>query len=460
MVVMAVLGFAEVDRPALWADELMTWGMATSSWSTMFSLLRSIDITIAPYYVLIHAWTSVVGTSDVALRVPSVLAMAGAAGLVGALGARLADPRVGLCSGLLFAVLPGTTRFAQEARVYALTTFAAVLATCLLVTALDRTGRWRFGWYALAVALLGALHPIAIGLLAAHAVFVGIVHRRRFLAWSMAAAPATVPAAVLLWFGYQQRAQIAWIPQPGWATFWSFPTELAGSTTVAGLLLVLMVVGRVVTRGAPRPVLWTLAATWAIVPLVALLIATHIIPIFVNRYLLFTVPAWTLLAGTALGRLTRVWAAVVLVAFAAVCVPGQLAVHAEDGHFEATRQLAAIIAANQHPGDGVIFGLNDWGGAWTGRDALAHYLSGPVRPVDVLAVTAPRTDGQLLPEECADVAHCLSTTTRLWIVRLGQQSDPLLGLDGDKEAVVRQRYQVKQVWLLTGLTLALAVTAP
>ena len=108
----------------------------------------------------------------VALRLPSVLAMAGAAGLTAVLGRRLFGAPAGLLAGLLFAVLPGTSRYAQEARPYALVTLFAVLAMVLLVRALDRPGRLRGSFYAAAVAGLGLAHLLALSLLAAHAVVV------------------------------------------------------------------------------------------------------------------------------------------------------------------------------------------------------------------------------------------------------------------------------------------------
>jgi mannosyltransferase len=61
-----------------------------------------------------HLWVSLLGASDVMLRLPSVLAMAASAGLTARLGTRLASPRVGLLSGLLFAVLPTTSRYARR----------------------------------------------------------------------------------------------------------------------------------------------------------------------------------------------------------------------------------------------------------------------------------------------------------------------------------------------------------
>ncbi len=151
--VMAVLGGVELGRPGLWADEFATWGMAGIPWRESVAILRYVDAVIAPYYALMHGWVGLVGTSDLALRAPSVAAMALAAALTGAIGGRLAGPRVGLLAGLLFAVLPSSSRFAQEARPYAMALFAATLVTYLFVRILQRP---RFGWFiAYTVAVAG-----------------------------------------------------------------------------------------------------------------------------------------------------------------------------------------------------------------------------------------------------------------------------------------------------------------
>ncbi|MFI6133455.1 glycosyltransferase family 39 protein [Micromonospora sp. NPDC051141] len=155
-----------------WRDELATWSAATRPLPDLARLTRTIDAATGPYYLLIHAWTALAGTSPTALRLPSALAMATAAALTARLGARLAGDRAGLLAGLLFAVLPATSRYGQEARPYALATLLAVLATLLLVNALCRPSRRRWAGYAVTVAALGLLHLIALTVLAAHAVAV------------------------------------------------------------------------------------------------------------------------------------------------------------------------------------------------------------------------------------------------------------------------------------------------
>jgi mannosyltransferase len=177
--------------------------------------------------------------------------------------------------------------------------------------------------------------------------------------------------------------------------------------------------------------------------------------LFLPRYLLFTLPAWALLAGVALGRAHVVVTIVGVLAIAALAVPGQLEVRTTDGHGEATRDMATTIASHSQPGDGVVYGMADDGGNWVGRDTVTHYVPAGQRPKDVLMTLPSRTSGNLAAQECAEVAKCLGDAPRIWVVRLGYRADPLRGLDGQKEPALRERYDLDTTWHFTGLTLAL-----
>ena len=105
------LGLIRVGWPALWADKLATWGMVTVPWRQAWPVLQHTDATLGAYYAVMHVWVSVLGDSDVMLRLPSVLAIGGRRRADGSDGTRLATPRVGLLSGLVFAVLPAASRY-------------------------------------------------------------------------------------------------------------------------------------------------------------------------------------------------------------------------------------------------------------------------------------------------------------------------------------------------------------
>ena len=451
----AVITIFRVDRPSLWADELATWGMTTVSAHDIWSLLRSTDMVNGAYYVLMWGWTHLLGDSDLALRLPSVLAMTLAAALVAALGARFGGPRGGLLAGMLFAVVPSVSRYGQEARPYALVLLFAALATLLLARALDRPRFTRFLPYVLAVAVLGAFNVLAMLLLLAHAVLVLALRRRAFGAWLGAALVGALPAVAVLVLSAGQREQISWIPPASFTDLSTLPYNLFGATAIGGALLVLAALS--VSYRHPALVY----SAWAVLPIVTLFAAGHFTSLWQPRYVLFTVPAWVLLAAGTLDRIPLVRGLLVVAAVGLVSLPAQHAIRGAAGHSQDTRKLATIIANNEQPGDGIVYGTDDPGGGWVGRDTIAHYLSPGSRPKDLMATQEQRTNGKVLAIECADATKCLPDTVhRIWVVRLGRVSDPLRNLGGNKEEALRTAFQTSKTWHPAKLTLALMTRKP
>ncbi len=180
-----LVGAIGITRQA-WRDEHATWWAATIAWPDFLSLLSRVDIVLAPYYLFMRPWVAIFGDSVVALRLPSLLAMATAAGLVGVLGTRLYHPWVGLTAGALFALLPSISRYAQEARPYA---FAVCFAIATFLALLSR--RWIL--LALFVTLTGLAHLIALTVLLAHLPLILPTRRPANSALPAASSPLIAP---------------------------------------------------------------------------------------------------------------------------------------------------------------------------------------------------------------------------------------------------------------------------
>jgi mannosyltransferase len=174
---MLCIGLVGAGRPVLSWDEATTADVSRRSAEELWQLVRNIDAVFGAYYFLMHAWTSWAGTSEFALRLPSIVAMAGAVAGAAELGRRLFHPTAGLVAGLFLCAMPNTSRYAAEARPYAFACLFSVLSVLLLLVALRRRRPWAWAGYACAVALLGLSHVVALTTLAAHAVLV-LAHRR------------------------------------------------------------------------------------------------------------------------------------------------------------------------------------------------------------------------------------------------------------------------------------------
>ncbi len=454
-----LLGFRHLGRPLLWRDELATWSATTRSLGHLWGLLGNVDAVSGAYYVFLHGWTAVFGDSPVALRTPSVLAVGVAAGLTAALGKRLFGARAGLWAGLLFALVPAVLRYAQEARSYGMVTAAAVLATWQLVRVLDCKPEWsprrmRLEWlgYAGALVLTGLLHLVALAVLTSH---LWLVWTRRRRAWRGLLAATVLALAVLSPLLIAGRAesgrQINWIQRPNLLAFPGMIHDLTFAWPISIALLVLALVACTTRDGLrylPVPFL-PIAAVW--------IASQGSNSYWVERYLLFTVPLWTVLAGAGAERLVRArWTAPVAVAaVAALAFTGLRAQSSPWSHTGTDwRAAARTISAGYRPGDAMV---PERGGAsvYMLDLGLDYYLPTRVHPKDLfLAKTAVARD-DLMPTECAVPTACLDGAPRIWVVTFGHAHDPLAGLPKSQQAALGAQYSVVKIDHVKGLTIGL-----
>ena len=446
-----------------WQDEYATWWAAGLPMSQLRTLTDNVDFAVLPYYLLMHAWIDLFGDSPQALRVPSIIAMAAAAVLTSQLATKLFGGAIGLTSGVLFAILPAVSRYAQETRPYAIATAAAVLASLLLVRALEKPTFWRWAAYAPVLMLLGSAHLVAMTLLTAH--LVGVVHaarsrrsRRLIGHWVIAAAAACAVVGPIAFVSQQQSAQISWNTYSAGQLF-AMPANLFRSGILACVILAFVAI----TIAAPRPGRGPhlpLLIAWAVLPFLLTLGTTAWLHMFLARYLLFTVPAFVILAAVGLcdmlrsehGTITRVGVAALVVPILAVFgLHDQHSVRADPVRGQPDyRTAAATVTSLLRPGDGITFaGLSQQ------RTAFDYQLRHqPARPRDVFLQTPPPVAGGWFSgKECDNESRCLGTTRRLWVVSTVDSGDPYEAMPPERTTLLQSHFQVvrkqqlTQVWV-------------
>ena len=172
-----IVGGYRIGVPSLWRDEAATISGSQRSLPAIATMMRHEDAVHAPYYVLMHPVIALGGTSATVLRLPSLIAMTLAVGLTAALGRRLAQASglpgataLGIVAGLALTAVPLTTRYAQEARPYALATLFAVAASYAFVRALGSPLRRWWVLYAVALLLAGLFDLFAALIAVAHGI--------------------------------------------------------------------------------------------------------------------------------------------------------------------------------------------------------------------------------------------------------------------------------------------------
>jgi len=418
------------------------------------------------YYLVMHPVIAAWGISATTLRLPSLIAMSLTAGLTAALARRLATASgipgaqaIGLLAGLALVAVPLTTRYAQEARPYALTSLFAVLASYLLVRAAVRPGWPSWILYGLALLLTGLFSLFAVLLAVAHGVSLWwgrpvpggqtqlgqpqaagpggqltAVVLRRWLAVCVAVAVLLAPVAYL---GAGQSAQLSWVTTPTASTVASLLRDFAGGTALLPVVALLAIVGGMAGAGWRRGGdlnLAALALPWLVLPPVLLIGVSLAKPVYVERYVLFCLPALAILtaaglawltvltrrvlAGRGLGRrpadvLAAVPAALLVVAMIAVLAGPQRTIRQAGSRADNLRAVAAVVSRNERPGDAIVYLPQDTELAGVAYPAPFRRLR------DIGLGTSPDGSGTLrgLPAAPAVVAARLRTVPRVWTVQ-------------------------------------------
>lgn len=154
-IVVAVAGSVTrfVTTSALWLDEALSVNIATLPLGAIGEALRH-DGHPPLYYVLLHLWTEVFGTGDVAVRSLSGVLAVLTLPVAWVVGRRAGDATLGWLTVLVLGALPFASRYGTEARMYALVMLLVFLGWLAVQRALEAP---RLGRLAVVAVVSGAL---------------------------------------------------------------------------------------------------------------------------------------------------------------------------------------------------------------------------------------------------------------------------------------------------------------
>ncbi|HSU95113.1 MAG TPA: glycosyltransferase family 39 protein [Gemmatimonadaceae bacterium] len=428
----------------LWLDEANSWQVARRSWSTLIGELRGSPVGPL-YFVLLKPWISAFGDSVFALRAFSVLASIALIPAVYALGAKLLSRRAGLIAALLTALSPLELYFAQEARMYMLTSLVALLAFWSYVEWRERalalpdmTGspRWALLWYTIAGITLLFTHPVAGTLLVAvnlDALVLWWQSRARTNRWtviSWVAAQLAILGIVVVYLAFVSigtaASSQAWRSALGFerslraallfpfaavagqhyyaSDFWFAYNDLLQRTGSMGrfttllivqpLTLLVFVVAGDATIRARSKARQTPVATPSVQGARRLLLFALVVPLAfavlisisraleTERYFLFVVPFLFLLLADGLAALHRQTRFLALAVLVAAMLLGTRTTQAAVSRDSDYRPTAALILHDLRPGDRVMIQPREM------NAPLRYYLGSPDFPVIGLAADA------------------------------------------------------------------------
>lgn len=396
---------AHIERRSMWRDEATTVDALWGSWSGFPHRWFTGDFVMGFYFAVLKVWVTLFGYSPRSLRLLSAWAVALIV-TVAWLGARR---RWGLVTAALSIVLLLTSQVlvlsGHEARAYALVAFFATCAAFALFHTLQSGPR---SWVFVAFAALTAYsHPLAalapLGMLAGALATATSATRRRVVRLALALGVALLPLAAAQ---LSSQTGLYWVGAPTLSSLRDSARWLLiglGGSTATWLRIVVLIAGVVVAfavgvrsqrarSGVRNPAATGVTSVdigvlvgWAVTPsavLIMLSIAGQ--PMFVDRYVMVSVPAVVFLASIGLSRLP-VGLAVAIGLAVLITWWGPLAMSLRWQSSENWWGAFRATDSARGPRDVVLAGA--------GRGVMSHYYSlQSTKPEEIFAVWPKQED--------------------------------------------------------------------
>ncbi len=413
---------------SLWIDEGVSVGIARLPWNAFHTVVSRREGNMALYYLMLRAWVRF-GGSEVWIRGLSVLAGVAAVGGVYFLGRRMFGGNVAFVAAGILALNAYHIRYSQEARSYALLSFAVTVTTFLLLRCAEKPS-WR-NWmlFAFVSGVTLYLHFFAIIVTAAHGLAI-LLWRRRALRIGPLAIGAAVYALMLIpvvanVLNNFQRDQLGWVPPLSVTYLHAFALVFTGLggwalsvLTLVFLVAAIAATGRNWIRAEPDDKTFSLGVImlWLFFPMAIIITLSIWKHLFVPRYLVMSLPALSLAVACGVVLLRPKWQPLALIVVAVLLVRGDRVYYA--GMFkigEDWRSAAQFVLKNAQSGDAIAFSN---GIAHPAFDYYMQRAAGDSKPRVIFPVHSddfPFLDFEGMPDSRM-FPHITEGVPRLWAV--------------------------------------------
>lgn len=302
---------------SLWLDEAIN-----VVYSQKYSLIDFLTVySLGDFHPPLHfgilwIWTRVFGTSEIAVRIPSLIFGLLTVWFTYLIGKNLFGKNIGLIAALILAFNPLHTYYSQEARMYSLAALSVTFSFWAFINLL-KDKRYSFLLYSLSVVLVLYSDYLAYLAIAAQFIYVVWLERKKigkFTSTAIAGGMFLVPW-LFIFPSQLKTGQAAAFAVPGWA-------NIVGGASLKelGLLAVKSIIGRVsfvdkfLYIAVVIPILSLygfiayralknlskeakLIAVWILIPIILALLISFYIPIFAYFRMIYILPATAILLG-------------------------------------------------------------------------------------------------------------------------------------------------------------------
>ncbi|MCZ7590371.1 MAG: glycosyltransferase family 39 protein [Gaiella sp.] len=299
-----VLGGATIAREPLGNDEIASLALVSRPVGAFASDFVSSQSAGMLFHAVLWPIVALGGVSSFWLRLPSLLAFAGAIAVCGLVGARLGGRAVGLCAALFLSVCPFAILHAQDARMYSFALLFSLLAFWALLRSLETPTGARWATYAATVAATGYSHEFALLTVVAHVPLVladtRATTRKQFALALVGSAAILVPLGAVSLHNrgldplyYVTAPGVAAIEDTVLVIVGSRPAVAACALVIASGIVAALRMRRAFTASERRrgSAIAVSLALWLVGPFALLFAASQIDPIFSPRYVISSAAA-------------------------------------------------------------------------------------------------------------------------------------------------------------------------
>ncbi len=433
------LRVAGLTAQSLWRDEVDTLLFATRPLGEALAMFRQPGQNGPLFFLALRPWLATAGTSEFALRFPSALAGTLAVPAAYTLAHRLAGRRPAALTALLMALAPYLVWYGQEARMYALLTVLIPVSLWLTVTAAQQGGWWRWLLLYLVTAVVIYIHLLAALIIPVQALWLLVmpsagrpVQRLRaaglyVLALLLPYLPLAVWQADMLRIAFQTGHRfvslgdillilaavfsLGVLPGQRFLALFVFMAALA-----AGVMLWAYQARRhrKLPESAPGRLI-AMLLIWLLLPPVLTFGISLRLPIFTERYLIWTMPAFLMLCALGIVALARSWRPLGLVVLGAMVILdlSGAVMQVRQPIKSDFRSAAGFVLQHMQPGDLLVYQIPYI------RYTFTYYSSGRGDP---RAETLPWMDGPYTnrgmseAEVAAWMARGIGDAPAVWLI--------------------------------------------
>jgi mannosyltransferase len=167
-----------VGFQSLWRDEVDVIRFSSADPIVLLSNLFKIGENGPLYYLFHHYWLATFGTSETALRLPSVIFGTAAVPVIYVLGRLLLDPLSAFLAALFAAISPFYIWYSQDAKMYGLLLLLSCLSACSYLLALQTRGRQWWALFILVTVVGMYIHLFIVLLVAAEAMLLPLLRKK------------------------------------------------------------------------------------------------------------------------------------------------------------------------------------------------------------------------------------------------------------------------------------------